>query len=513
MLALQLRQAAMRAPREKAVAELKLPPFDDYPIRQVVQQERGPFFIATPQPTRLDSEATETYRAAPDDAARLGFTVAHALDPAAPAVKGLPDETNDLAGQIAAALKAAKRPLVVAGCGSGSLAAVQAAANVAWALCKAGVEAQLFFTVPECNSLGLALLDGGEIGQASEALRSGQAETIIALENDLYRRLEGADAEAIFAHARQVIALDSLENAVTTRADLVLPAATFAEADGTLVNNEGRAQRFFQVFVPEGHAQESWRWLSEMAEQRWQTLDDIIDEMTAELPHLAGVRAAAPPADYRILGQKVARQPHRYSGRTAINANVSVREPAPPTDADAPLNFSMEGYQGKPPSSLIPRFWAPGWNSVQSVNKFQEEVGGPLRGGDPGVRLLEPDGTAACTYYNSVPAAFTPRDDSILIVPAYHIFGSEELSAQAPGIASLAPAPYLAISSADAGRLKMTNGQAVTVTVAGQARELPVCIVPELPAGVAAAPAEQLSGLTLPAWGAVRLANDGEAEP
>ena len=31
---------------------------------------------------------------------------------------------------------------------------------------------------------------------------------------------------------------------------MVLPAATFAETDGTLVNNEGRAQRFFQVFVP-----------------------------------------------------------------------------------------------------------------------------------------------------------------------------------------------------------------------------------------------------------------------
>ena len=36
-----------------------------------------------------------------------------------------------------------------------------------------------------------------------------------------------------------------------------------------------------------------------------------------------------------------------------------------------------------------PLFWAPGWNSIQAVNKFQEEIAGPLRGGDPGVRLLE----------------------------------------------------------------------------------------------------------------------------
>ena len=27
---------------------------------------------------------------------------------------------------------------------------------------------------------------------------------------------------------------------------------------------------------------------------------------------------------------------------------------------------------------------------MQALNKFQEEIAGPLRGGDPGVRLIEP---------------------------------------------------------------------------------------------------------------------------
>ena len=52
--------------------------------------------------------------------------------------------------------------------------------------------------------------------------------------------------------------------------------------------------------------------------------------------------------------------------------------PEPPHDPDAPLSFSMEGFHGPPPAALIPRYWAPGWNSVQALNKFQEEVGGPL---------------------------------------------------------------------------------------------------------------------------------------
>ena len=65
-------------------------------------------------------------------------------------------------------------------------------------------------------------------------------------------------------------------------------------------------------------------------------------------------------------------------------ADVSVHEPKPPADPDTPLAFSMEGYQDQPPAPLISRYWSPGWNSVQALNKFQQEVGGPLKGGDPG---------------------------------------------------------------------------------------------------------------------------------
>ena len=41
------------------------------------------------------------------------------------------------------------------------------------------------------------------------------------------------------------------------------------------------------------------------------------------------------------------------------------------------------------PSALNPGVWAPSWNSNQAVNKFQDEIGGDLHGGDPGVRLFD----------------------------------------------------------------------------------------------------------------------------
>ena len=126
-----------------------------------------------------------------------------------------------------------------------------------------------------------------------------------------------------------------------------------------------------------------------------------------------------------------------------------MHEPKPPDDPDSPFAFTMEGYHGQPPSALIPRFWAPGWNSVQAVNKFQDEVGGPLRGGDPGRRLIEPSAGTPPPYFDRVPPAFEPHADEWLSVPLHHIFGSEELSVLAPGIAERMP--HL-IRRAQAGR-------------------------------------------------------------
>ncbi len=167
---------------------------------------------------------------------------------------------------------------------------------------------------------------------------------------------------------QHVIALDHLHTKTTAEAELVLPAGTFAESDGTLVSSEGRAQRFFPVFAPQGSVQESWRWLRDIMlavgrreAASWQNMDHIVSAIDGE-PALAGVAAAAPPSTFRIAGAKIPRQPHRHSGRTAELVEISVHEPKPPEDADSPLAFSMEGSPDQAPAAVTPFFWSPGWN-------------------------------------------------------------------------------------------------------------------------------------------------------
>jgi NADH-quinone oxidoreductase subunit G len=508
MLALALRQSVRRQPMQVA-EKLHIPEWDDAGAREAVQQEKGPLFLATPYSTKLEDAATVAYHAAPDDVARLGFAVAHALDAAAPAVTDLPDEARALAEKIALALKGAKRPVIVSGTGCGNPAVIQAAANVAWALCGNGRTAELCLTVPESNSLGLGLMGGQGIQAAFQAVQDGAADTLVILENDLYRRADAEPLEKLFESGKHIIALDHLANLTTSRAEVVLPVSTFAEGDGTVVNNEGRAQRFFQVIAPGGDVQESWRWVRDMMTaagrpeaDAWQTLDDITEALAVSLPVFGPVPQVAPSAAFRIEGLKIPRQPHRYSGRTAMLANVSVHEPEPPEDVDSPLAFSMEGYEGEPPASLTPRFWAPGWNSIQALNKFQEEIGGPLRGGDPGLRLIEPAQVDKAAYFRQSPAAFKPRKDEWLALPMHHIFGSEELSILTPGVAERAPRPYVGLGPEDARSLQVQDGEKAQVTLDGVEHDFPVQIIPTLPRGIVALPAglHGLRGITLPAW-------------
>lgn len=510
-LALSLRQAARNRPRAEA-QKLGIPLWHDTAVRDVMQQDRGPFFIAGSAATALDEIATAVYHAAPDEVARLGLAIAHLLDSQAPMVPGLAAETQALAEQIAARLQAAERPLIVSGASSGSTAVLQAAANVAWALSKPEQPADLCLVLPAANSFGLSLLGGHSLPQAAEALVNGRAQTIIILENDLYQQVPPGFADALLNAAQKVIVLDGLGTATTERADVILPAATFAEGDGTLVNNEGRAQRFYQVFVPEAGVRESWRWLGALGDRPgWLSLDEVTRALVEAEARFAPVSQIAPPADFRVHGQRIPRQPHRYSGRTAMNAAKNVHEPQPPADPDAPLAYSMEGFKGQPPPELVSRYWAPGWNSVQALNKFQDEVGGLLHGQEEaghGRRLIEPAAENHRPYFDAIPSPFRPAEDEWLFVPRYHLFGSEPLSRETPGIAELVPDAYVGVGETAVQKYGLEEGQPVRLVLGETVLTLPCRRLLSLPRGMAALPQglPGLPALALPARGRLEKA-------
>jgi len=101
--------------------------------------------------------------------------------------------------------------------------------------------------------------DGKSFPEIIEGIKTGKIESLIAICCDPASYLgEGKDALKKLKffgllHWTKVSSVDY--------AHAVLPAATFAETNGTYINYEGRIQRFFEAFEPMGEARPPWQTL------------------------------------------------------------------------------------------------------------------------------------------------------------------------------------------------------------------------------------------------------------
>jgi NADH-quinone oxidoreductase subunit G len=215
-----------------------------------------------------------------------------------------------------------------------------------------------------------------------------------------------------------------------------------------------------------------------------------------------------------------------------MDADVSVFEPAPDTDTDSALAYSLEGVgPAQAPAGLLPRTWSPGWNSASGLHKLQEEVNGPLRNGPVGARLLDRGlaggasaagitagagagiaggsagggAIAAGQPAPAAPGAHQARPDEFLLLPLHHIYGSDDRSMYTPGVAGRAPAPYIALGSADAGRLGLADGDWLELWQPWMDVRAPFRLLPSLPEGVAGVPAglPDMPFLSLPGRGRI----------
>lgn len=482
-MALSVRQAAKNKGKEMA-AERRTQDWLAEPVQRIAQDAKSPIYILAATQTRLADVAEGEVVASPNDIARLGFAVAAAVK--GETVLGLDDDAKAFAQTIADTLKAAKKPLVISGTSLQDPAIMEAAAQVAQNLGNAG----LTLTVPEVNSMGLAIFGGNSLEQAF----AQDYDTVVIVENDLYRRLPAKQVDAALAKAKNVIVLDHSETQTVKKANIVLSAASFAEGDGTVVSQEGRAQRFYQVYdpsyyKPELAIKESWRWLHAIETGvkgkaiSWTVLDDVIESVAKNVPALEAIQDVAPDAGFRVHGLKVAREPRRYSGRTAMRAPLSIHEPKQPIDKDSALTFSMEGYVGnQTPSALVPFAWSAGWNSPQAWNKFQENVGGSLKGGDSGVRLFDRLAKRPARSFVA-PTPVLVNADSFRLVPMHHIFASGEFTVKTPAMESRIPEAMFAVGEQDAARLNVQDGQKITVKAGDTEVVLPVQVIEYLPTG------------------------------
>ncbi len=148
-------------------------------------------------------------------------------------------------------------------------------------------------------------------------------------------------------------------------ANLVLASGTFAETSGTFVNYETRAQHFYSVFKPVDSIQSSVKWLSD------KPLAEVTADCAKEIEGCAAIVGLTPGADFTVAGMRAPRQQHRYSGRTAMRADVDVHEPKQEQDEDGIMSYSMEGVPATRDSTVLTRLGPAAGIQIRAYSNFR----------------------------------------------------------------------------------------------------------------------------------------------
>lgn len=465
-LALALRQTSRNVSLEMA-GPASIPLWQDAGVRGHAQSALTPVYSAMVLPTRIDDICSGSVFTTPARIAVLGDCIARLI-------QGEPvelDEADSLFVNAAAqALMSASKPLVVSGTALQNAEVLQAADKITHALIAREIKADLLLCFAEANSVGAGLM-GAELSMntALQKIVDGEADALLVTENDLYRRADPRLLESVFSAAMHVVAIDVVENDTLEQASLVLPAASFVETEGCCINYEGRAQLFYQVYLPENDIQASWQWVADVSDVSECELprEEWIARCASEVPALSDLARLNRAVNIsKRTFSRIPRQTHRFSGRTAMNANKSVHEPRTPEDKHSPFSYSMEGDASEQPGDMAPYVWAPGWNSNQSVTQYQESAGGALRGIREAVIVL---GSGRAVQASSiVPAAVQVAQSAdttgLYLLPLHCVFASDELSARTKEMQARAGNFHLTLNPVDAKALQVASGDGVVCT-------------------------------------------------
>jgi NADH-quinone oxidoreductase subunit G len=144
------------------------------------------------------------------------------------------------------------------------------------------------------TEMGLA---PGRGGYGLDAVLSGKVSPDCILVADAGFGLAADDAEKVGAlrRARFLATAARTANALTRAADVVLPAASLAEKEGTFTNVQDRVQKFERAFLPRPPIRAHWEMLLMLAvalgwgDRNW-TPSDLFGQIAAEVEGYGGIR-------------------------------------------------------------------------------------------------------------------------------------------------------------------------------------------------------------------------------
>jgi NADH-quinone oxidoreductase subunit G len=251
-----------------------------------------------------------------------------------------------------------------------------------------------------------------------------------------------------------VVAVDCFLTESSRRADVVLPAATYAERPGTFTNHEGRVSRLGQKITPPGVAWPDWMIAAEVAAALGADLGFTnLESIWAEVERLS-------PA-HRGLTAGLLALPSSGDGVVVPLGAADHAAPAPIDPMSDPGIGSVEAH-GVPATSLATgepaaaeRLGGLGDANLASAAGQTAETGEPSPSeetGPPRPPLLRWRGPAQMSE--------APRRDSysLRLIATRCLWDAGTLVQQSPHLAALHPRQRLAVNPYDLDRLGVASG-------------------------------------------------------
>jgi len=128
------------------------------------------------------------------------------------------------------------------------------------------------------------------------AVHEGRIEALYLIgENPVLSEADASHAEEAMRRAKFLVVQDIFLTETAELADVVLPAATYAEKDGTVTNTERRVQRLHRAIDPVGDSRADWWITCEIARRMgaggfdFDSPEAIMREITSLVPSYAGI--------------------------------------------------------------------------------------------------------------------------------------------------------------------------------------------------------------------------------
>ncbi|MDQ2974541.1 MAG: molybdopterin-dependent oxidoreductase [Acidobacteriota bacterium] len=273
----------------------ELQPLTGKQIRQAVRNGGANLIVINSVPIRLTEQASQFLHIRPgtEDAAVLAL--AGSLDDA-PAAGKLGIEANELE-TLRQTITDSQGDLIIMFGAELSTTAQTVLAQLPYAL-RTGARRVLLHPLPLFNnSVGahdMGLMNGGLSSTQMLDAAGGAIRALYLAGSFLPEHLQGR--EGALEKLDFLIVQELFETDTTAFADVVLPAASFAEIDGTFTNNDGFVQRVRQSIPPVNQAKADWMITAQLAAELGMdfgfqmSAGAVFREIAERVPAYAGLR-------------------------------------------------------------------------------------------------------------------------------------------------------------------------------------------------------------------------------